>query len=181
MLAGICASLTAKERREGKHSLWINCLNLNAAVLAANPYITVFMWLHSRDAWHVQRRRADFCIFFKRIYLISFVLIKTPVSDNRDMFFFLADQLEMTDRNRGCLGKAPHPSSLCQGDGGMKLSFSFAPPLALLFCSQLIPSQSAMVLSGPCVPIFRWFVIYMYVNPALHCCLWTIISQFSYS
>lgn len=55
---------------------------------------------------------------------------------------------EMTDRDRGCWGKASHLSSLCQGDGGMKLSFSFAPPLALLLRSQLNPHQPALVHSN---------------------------------
>lgn len=36
------------------------------------PLNNWFMWLYSRDTWHVQQRR----------------IIKTPVSDNRDMFFF---------------------------------------------------------------------------------------------
>lgn len=36
---------------------------------------------------------------------------------------------------------------LCQDDGGMKLSFSFAPLLALLLRSQLNPQQPAPVSS----------------------------------
>lgn len=39
--------------------------------------------------------------------------------------------------------KAAHQSSLCQGDGGMKLSFSFALLLALLLHLQLNPHQPA--------------------------------------
>lgn len=51
----------------------------------------------------------------------------------------------MTDGDRGCWEKAAHQSSLCQGDRGMKLSFSFAPLLALLLHSQLNPHQPAPV------------------------------------
>lgn len=43
----------------------------------------------------------------------------------------------MTDGDGGCQGKAPHRSSILQGDGGRKLSFSFTPPLPFLLRSQV--------------------------------------------
>lgn len=54
----------------------------------------------------------------------------------------------MTDGGRGCREKAAHLSSLCQGDRGVKLSYSFAPLLALLLDSQLNPRQPSAPLSS---------------------------------
>lgn len=91
-------------------------------------------------------RQTSATLFF--FYLISFVVVKSPVIDDRDMFS-LANQFKRRWRMETEVAGEKRLISLplCQGDGGTKLSFSFAPLLALLLCSQLNPQQPAPVSS----------------------------------
>lgn len=86
MLAQICAYVWLKG---GDHSLWINKSNLSSA---ADCYtttlkileISLFMQLHSREGRLTCSLEGSKLLQY--FYLISFVVVKSPVIDDRDMF-----------------------------------------------------------------------------------------------
>lgn len=138
------------------------------------------MWLHSKEGCLTCSLEESKLLQY--FYLISFVVVKTPVSDDRDMFS-PADQFKRRWRIETEVAREKHLICLPSARVTGAWSCHFHSLHRLLFSSTHNSIHTSLLWStlmlDLCPHLQTVFVIHKYVSPALHTCLWIIISQFN--